>query len=220
MKDKVLIITPCSERKRRGGDPALTWKREKSAAARLSPKSASRLIDSRRIIRRRFRFSDGKDLGGQRDGTAPLLPASKRYDGNLYRKIDEALWVNLSASESIDLLIVSTLYGIVTPGEAIREYDLSMDRAFIRLRLSLRQWWINRGIRSLLAEFVRRNRYSVVHDFQSSSYVGVADLNDYDPLYSHGRNVDLRHHTYPGLGSGADHHRGRDVKSLLEKYLA
>jgi hypothetical protein len=219
MKDKVLIITPCSERKRRGGDPALTWKREKSAAARLSSKSASRLIESRMILRRRFRFPDGKDLGGQRDGPAPLLLASRRYDGNLYRKIDEPLWADLSASKSVDLLIVSTLYGIVMPGESIREYDLPMNRAFVRLRLSMRQWWINRGIRSLLAEFVRRNGYSVVHDFQSSSYVRVADINDYDPLYSHGKNVVLRHHTYPGLGSGADHHRGRDVKSLLEKYL-
>jgi hypothetical protein len=218
MNEKVLIITPCSQRKRPGGVTGLTWKKDTSAARKLSAKSAGRLLESRRILQRRFRYLEGMDLGGRAGRTVPLMPASLRYDGNLYRRIDEPLWSRLAASDSVDLLIVSSLYGLATPREAIREYDLPMSRT-VRMGVPIKKWWMNRGILSLLAELIRRNGYSLVHDFLGGSFVQLADFHASEPLLAFGKNIRFVRHAYAGLGSGAEHHRGKDVRGLLEKYL-
>lgn len=219
MKHRVLIIIPSAERKRRGGEESLRWKREVSALGKLSPKNAGRLKELRKVLRKRFRFPDGKDLGGKSDGPSPLMKARLRYDGNLYRKIDASLWSKLAVSESVDVLIVSSLYGLLTPEETIRKYDLSMNRAMVRRNLSLRKWWINQGLPYLLSEHIRNNSYTMVHDFLSGSFLRISDLPLSDPLYFFGRDVRFRRHSYPGLGSGSDHHRGREVRMLLEKHL-
>lgn len=219
MKDKVLIITPCSQRKRQGDVAGLTWKREMSVLGKLSPKSADRLMESRRVLQKRFRYREGKDLGGPVRGTIPLMPAHARYDGNLYRKIDESLWSRLAGAVSVDLLIVSSLYGLLTPEEAIRAYDMPMSRT-VRMGVPIKKWWMSRGMLSLLGEYIRRNGYSLVHDFLGGSFVQLADFHDSEPLLSFGKNLRLIRHNYAGLGSGAEHHRGKDVRRLLEKYLS
>jgi hypothetical protein len=218
MNEKVLIITPCSQRKRPGGVTGLTWKKDASAASKLSAKSAGRLLESRRILQRRFRYQEGMDLGGRAGGTVPLMPASLRYDGNLYRKIEEGLWTRLDGTDTVDLLIVSSLYGLVTPREAIRAYDMPMNRT-VRMGVPLKKWWMSRAILSLLAEFIRRNGYSLVHDFLGGSFVQLADFHASEPLLTFGKKIRFVQHAYTGLGSGAEHHRGKDVRGLLEKYL-
>ncbi|NIO16193.1 MAG: peroxide stress protein YaaA [Deltaproteobacteria bacterium] len=219
MKEKALIIIPSSERKRGGEVSGLSWERKTSAAGGLSAKSAERLMESRRALQKRFRFQEGKDLGGRPGKPVPLMPSRLRYDGNLYRKIDDGLWTRMEKKDGIDLLIVSSLYGLLTPREAVRAYDMPMNRA-VRMGVPLKKWWVNRGILSLIAEFIKKNDYSIVHDFLGGSFIQLADFQASEPLLAFGKKIRLVRHAYPGLGSGADHHRGRDVRELLEKYLS
>ncbi len=218
MNDKALIIIPSSERKRGGEVSGLTWERATSAASRLSAKSAERLMESRRALQKRFRFQEGKDLGGRPGRPISLMPSRMRYDGNLYRKIDDSLWTRLEKTDGIDLLIVSSLYGLLTPREAVRAYDMPMNRT-VRMGVPLKKWWISKGILSLIAEFIKKNDYAIVHDFLGGSFIQLADFQASEPLLAFGKNIRLVRHAYPGLGSGADHHRGRDVRSVLDKYL-
>lgn len=82
----------------------------------------------------------------------------------------------------------------------------------IAARLRLVRWWADQGLGRLLAEYLKRSGPSVVHDFLSGAYADVAaDLSELKSA------VKVQRHSYPGLGSGADHHRGRDVRALLSK---
>lgn len=208
---RTLIVIPCSGRKEKGGENGLVWARDKSVIHRLPPTASERLLDCRRELAQKFGLAEGEDLGGARAGPVPLMPACRRYDGNLYRKIEKALWSSVARSDSVEIVIVSALYGLLTPWEPIRYYNVSMTDPFAH-RLRLARWWSDQGLGRLLTEYVKRNGASVVHDFLSGAYADVAaDLSEFKTA------VKLQRHSYPGLGSGADHHRGRDVRALLSR---
>jgi len=205
---KILIVVPCSGRKRPGGVADLAWSTKESAVAGLSAKGGGRLLAARSELARRFGYRDGEDLGGRSLAPVPLMPACRRYDGNLYRKIDSSHWSALA--DETRVVIVSALYGLVAPREAIRDYNRTMSD-LVAPRMSLARWWSERDLGSLLLEYVQRSRALEVHDFLSGAYARVADALD-----SLRGQVAICHNHYPSLGSGADHHRGRDVRSLLQ----
>jgi hypothetical protein len=183
----------------------LQWSRASSALGRLSSGGARTLVNSRRDLARQFRFPGGVDLGSS-GVSEPLMPARLRYAGNLYSRIDRDMWPGRRSN--IDIVIVSALYGLLTPEERIRDYDLTMnDHLPSGIRVS--RWWLNQGLPGLLAEFVERTGVDVVHSFLSSTYAWAAEAVDC---------VRIRDHKYPRLGSGADFHRGDDVRRLLEAH--
>lgn len=206
---KTLIVIPCSGRKRKGGHAGLRWQREDSVIQRLSRDSVEQLQECRRQLARRLGLPEGEDLGGRQPTPVPLMPACLRYDGNLYRKVERPLWSRIAQSGSLDVVIVSALYGLLAPWEPIRDYNVSM-KDCLAPRLRLARWWRDQGLGGLLAEYVRGIDAAVVHDLLSGAYADV--VGELDRL---GGAVRVHRHSYPGLGAGADHHRGRDVRALL-----
>jgi hypothetical protein len=110
----------------------------------------------------------------------------------------------------MEVLIVSAVYGLLTPWEAICEYNVKMGKA-ITPRVSLVRWWTGQGLGSLLIEYVRRSGASAAHDFLSGAYTSISD----ELLSCLGDSVTVQRHTYPGLGIAADFQRGQDVRDLL-----
>jgi len=209
MRSRTLIIIPCSNRKRPDGLSGVRWSRRLSAAKRLSPKGSGRLLEARSEIARMFGYKPGMDLGVTRRAKLELMPASKRYDGNVYRKIDAHLWPAAGSRSSVQVVIVSALYGLLVPEEPIREYYRTMSDT-VRPRITLARWWSERGLGELLVEYVQQTGARIVHDFLSGVYAGFAER-----LSSLKGHVKVCHHSYPRLGFGADHHRGWDVRSFL-----
>lgn len=209
-RKRTLIIIPCSTRKRPGGVSGLSWSSSESVVDRLSPEGGGRLLDCRRQLGERLGYPEGEYLGGPGDVLVPLMRASARYDGNLYRKLDESVWSHLASSAHMEVLIVSAVYGLLTPWEAICEYNVKMDKA-ITPRVSLVRWWTGQGLGSLLIEYVRRSGASVAHDFLSGAYTSISD----ELLSCLGDSVTVQRHAYPGLGIAADFQRGQDVRDLL-----
>ncbi len=166
----------------------------------------------RRELAEHFNYPDGEDVGGHTSSPVPLLPACLRFDGNLYRKVDRAVWERLRGCVGAEVLVVSALYGLLSPREAIRDYRPTMNDLFAP-GLRLGRWWSERGLGSLLAEYVERSRAAVVHDFLSGSYARIARQ-----LPSLAPTLKVERHTYPGLGSGADYHRGAEVRHLIEEH--
>jgi len=208
---KILIIITCSGRKRDGETPGCRWEEKISAINRLSHHKAKALLACRRSLAEKYHHKEGWDLGGSRDSNVRMMPAYRRYDGNLYRRIDSTLWENLERKDSVGVLIVSAMYGLLTPWEAIRKYDLAMEEAYAE-RYRLSRWWRNQGLGKMLAEFVEGSGASVVHDFLGGKY---ADITRELKAMAGGK-VYLHRHSYPGQGLGSDYHRGEDVRKLLE----
>jgi len=63
----------------------------------------------------------GPDFGGKTPGS--YLPAYQRYKGRLYREIKKRTWLNLNNN----VIIVSGLYGILSPIENIQLYSLDIN---------------------------------------------------------------------------------------------
>jgi cytoplasmic iron level regulating protein YaaA (DUF328/UPF0246 family) len=215
MKKKTLIIFACCNRKKSGGAESLHWRRSNSVISRLPLEVGERLLESRFKLSQRFKYQKGKDLGGDQDVSKSLMRAFERYDGNLYRRIERTYWHQLAKVDHVEILIVSALYGLLTPFEPIRTYNLVMTKA-ISSRLSLARWWRNEGLGIHLREYIINNDIKEVHDFLSGSYSSIAH-----PIYSLKSQITIKNYLdrYRGLGSGADYHRGTDINKLLNSLL-
>lgn len=208
---KTLVVIPCSGRKTSGGVEGLAWSARHSSLRGLSRRGGDKLLAARRELAHRFRYRADSDLGGEPSESECLLPAWQRYDGNLYRKIDSRLWQSLG--DEVDVVIVSALYGLVAPTEAIRHYDRAMAK-HIAPRTTLGRWWADHNLGLLLVEYVETGGAVEVHDFLGGAYERIGR-----PLDSLRGHIRLSRHSYPGLGSGADHHRGRDVARVIASCL-
>lgn len=220
MPGKILIIISCSGGKKSDdGSPGCRWVRKDSAVCRLSREKAAALLACRRSLAekypKKFHHKGEKDLGGNREGTVPLMPAIERYTGKLYGEIDSSLWKRSKGREdSMEVVIVSALYGLLSPWEAIRDYDLAMDEPYAE-RIQLWKWWRNQGLGEMLCEFVDRSGASTVHDFLGGPYRNISR----GMKAQASSKFRLISHQYPGEGSGSIYHRGRDVRKLMEKIL-
>ncbi len=140
-----------------------------------------------------------------------LLPAFKRYDGNLYRK------AQLSETQLTGhrrLLIVSALYGLLDARDPIRDYNLQMSDK-LPGRITVKRWWREHNLRDVVVNAVERLGAAQVHDVLSGNYRdALRGLPQHLPA---GRRC--RPYDFPGLGTGSDYHRGDVVRGLLNGFL-
>ena len=107
-------------------------------------------------------IGQGPDLGGDGPvGDRLFMPAYQRYAGNLYRQA--SLSRDDVEKETIRILIVSALYGLLDPRDTIRSYDVTMTSAVPEGGLVL-AWWRRHGLRDLVLDVVRMSRPLRLHD--------------------------------------------------------
>ena len=166
MADKILFLCCCSNRKFAGGERA--YRPEESMPLAI-PEQSHILLESRQKVFQRIhggassaqgtplrdlpynahtQLVHGPDLGGKITGK--YLPAMKRYRGRFYDALDPEECGGLDNS-SHHWLIVSVLYGLLTPKESIQRYSChTLDDA------ELTKIWTKDGlITSLLLSYVR-----------------------------------------------------------------
>lgn len=167
MADKILFLCCCSNRKFAGGERA--YRQEDSMPHAIPPDQGRRLLESRTRVFQRIRngansaqgaplrdlpYNDhtplvhGPDLGGNTTGR--YLPATKRYHGRFYEVLDPEEQGVLGESPH-HWIIVSALYGLLTPKELIQRYSChTLDDAEIT------EIWTRDGLlTSLLLGYVR-----------------------------------------------------------------
>ena len=213
MAEITLILIPCSGDKRGGG--ITEYKVSNCIINNLSLETGKRLMELRKEVGVAFQEEHGPDLGFEVTQTGiRYLEAYRRYSGNLYSKISEKSWNKLSRNSELKMLIVSALYGLVNYNELIRLYDRTMKDHIHPGRL-LKTWWSNKHLSAIVLEYILQNRTKVVHDFLSTDY-SHATWNFSSRLTEVG--IQCVRHTYPGLGTGSDYHRGRDVNALIQSF--
>ncbi len=109
---------------------------------------------------------DGPDFGRD-SGQGSYLPALQRYDGRFYRELGGAAERRaLSLRVKHHLLIVSGLYGLLTPTEQIQCYSCHVPD-----HPEIARTWVE-GVRpdlltSLITAYIRRFRIGRVYDFMA-----------------------------------------------------
>lgn len=198
-----VIIIPCSGRKHEGGAAAP----RSHVRPQVDAEAWDALCGARAELATIRRVEPGADLDDCSSRTPALKAAWERYDGNLYRKA--RLGSGDVARPDLRILIVSALYGVIDARDSIRLYNLRMtDRLPDGTRVS--RFWRARGLGEVVRGLLTRAAPDEVHDFLSLSYRdAVRDIT--------GRYRYIRYE-YPRLGNGADHHRGEQVRELLDRY--
>lgn len=147
--------------------------------------------------------SDWKNAAAK-DG---LMPAYRRFDGNMYREIPQDAWE--SRKETVEILIVSGLYGLLASRDTIFTYPHSMAESTPPFG-KLNRWWHVRGLPSLLAAYVRRVKPTTVVDLLSLEYR--------EAVAGYEANVDaiaVKPIDFPGMGRGSQPLRGKMIAEML-----
>jgi len=200
-----LVLIPCCSRKRSGG------KRDESKSMLenyLTPSTWNRLCAARVELANILQLEISSDL--DESDTPPkvdLMPAFRRYDGNLYRK------AQLSVQEldnSHRLFIVSALYGLLDARDPIRLYNLQMSDT-LPGRISVKRWWREKGLIGVVSNVIEHLGPKRLHDLLSGHYRdALRQIPTVTP-----KNCLYRPYDYPGMGTGSDYHRGSDLHQIL-----
>lgn len=141
-------------------------------------------------------------------GAAPLLmPAMRRYSGQLYRSSGLAEWnePDSSAFEQT-ALIVSGLYGLVAPAEPIRDYDCWMNER-LPSGMKVAAWWRRRGLGHWLRSYIEQSGVKRIYSFLPAAYAQSIGGLEFD-------SVDV-HHVPPLRGSQSMSWQGDALRRLF-----
>lgn len=195
-RTQIIVLIPESTRKRRGGDPNL---RPVDSVLEALPGTAREKL---RALRAEVRAKTGK---GILEGD--LLPAYRRFDGNMYRHIPDEAWER--RDPGVEVLIVSGLLGLVASRDTIPTYAHSMAEPAPPLG-KLNRWWHAQGLPGILRGYLNSTRPGTVVDLLSLEYreavVGFAE----DFI-----GVRIEVIDFPGMGRGSQPLRGERAAEIL-----
>ncbi len=194
---RTLVLIPESTRKARGGEAS-------SKATGLLEDALPR--DPRRrleVLRDQVREAAATSVGSPTE----LLPAFRRFRGNMYRAIGEDAWEQ--RVPGVEVVMVSGLYGLVASRDPVVAYEVSMAEPQERLG-KLNRWWRDHGLPALLRTYLESVRPGEVLDILSLEYREAVEG------YANGlRGPKVRTIDFRGLGRGSQPRRGKLVAKIL-----
>jgi len=201
-KPEFIVLIPESTRKARGGSP--DSREVDSVAAALPGAVRAKLEASREEVLQK------SPQGSVRAGE--LLPAYRRFQGNMYMSIPDEAWAKRAAN--VEVVIASALRGLVASRDMVPSYALSMAEPTPPFG-KLNRWWRDRGLPAILSSYLRSMQPRLVVDLLSLEYrqsvVGyAAEL----------KGIDVRTIDFPGMGRASQPLRGERIARILQSGTA
>ncbi len=194
---ETLALIPESTRKAKGGAPVPPDARELADAL---PRDARRRLE---ILRDQVREAAPDAIGDPKE----LLPAYRRFKGNMYRAIPDDAWEQ--RIPGVEVVMVSGLYGLLSSRDPIIAYHVSMAEPLERLG-KLNRWWHDHGLPGLLHEYIEAVHPALVLDILSLEYREAVEG------FANGlRGTKVRRIDFRGLGRGSQPRRGKLVAKVL-----
>ena len=193
---EIIVLIPESTRKRRGG----TALAPADAITHALPGGPREKLEGLRDE------IAAKSLRGAPDD-AVLLPAYRRFDGNMYRYIPDDAWEN--RAPNVEVVIASGFRGLAASRDPLPAYAHSMAEPMPPFG-KLNRWWHDHGLPGILAAYVRAVRPKTVVDLLSLEYresvTGyTADLG----------GIPVKTVDFPGMGRASQPRRGENVAEIL-----
>jgi len=192
----LVVLIPESTRKRKGGDPYM--KMVDGFAEDLPKAEHDRLFALRAEVASQWKNIAAKD---------GVMPAYLRFDGNMYRHIPREAWEG--RKETVEILIVSGLYGIVASRDTIFAYPHSMAEATSPFG-KLNRWWHAKGLASILAAYLKTTKPNEVLDMLSHEY--RKGVEGYEANVG---GIKVTPLDFPGMGRASQPLRGDKIAHAL-----
>lgn len=193
---ETIVLIPESTRKRKDGQPG----RPVDSFTDGLPPAARKELGALRDEVRAKSPKGSIDPGG-------LLPAYRRFDGNMYRRIEAEDWDR--RVPTVEVVIASGLLGLVASRDPIPAYTHSMAEPTPPFG-KLNRWWHAAGLPEILAAYLGAIRPEAVVDLLSQEYresvAGYADRLS---------GIEVKTVDFPGLGRGSQPKRGEMVARFL-----
>lgn len=200
LKERELILIPCSVTKNHGGRRNINGRRLEDDL----PEDMKGELDTMRS----YVGDKLLDISSQDLRKEPHLPAFQRYSGKMYERIHEGVWDEVRRRRDMDIVVLSALYGMVYWDEPVINYDLAMNQS-IYPRFMLNTWWRHEGLPEILSSYVETGGYSMVRSFLSGDY-----LKAVLPAMDRSEALWLQYE-YSGLGVGSNYYRGTDLSHVI-----
>ncbi len=193
---EIVVLIPESTRKRKGGT---ALPHSDAIAHALPAASGERLEGLRDEVA-------SKSPQGAVDSSG-LLPAYRRFDGNMYRYIPDDAWE--SRAPNVEVVIASGLRGLVASRDPIPKYAHSMAEPMPPFG-KLNRWWHDHGLPDILGACLRAIRPRTVVDLLSLEYrESVAG-------YAAGLgSIAVKTIDFPGMGRASQPRRGEKIAEIL-----
>lgn len=204
--EKNLFLIPCSGTKRKNSTTHQDYSYSNSITRYLSQtsdkliegrKEAFKLLSESGIITNGIKLNEhpynkhltvGPDFGGT--AMSRYLEAIFRYTGRFYRELGEQGINDLLKSEHY-LLIVSGLYGLVTPRESIQLYECNLEE----IRPFHNNWTQDDLLTNILLDYIETNEITSIvdltsqHEYRNLIYwKKLYDKKDLNVLHAHNKN--------------------------------
>src|SRR5438094_8541925 len=196
-KPEIVVLIPESTRKARGG-----WSvapEVGSIAAALPATTGAKREGLREEVLHK------SPTGSVRPGG--LLPAYRRFQGNMYMSIPEEAWAH--RAPNVEIIIASGLRGLVASRDTVPAYALSMAEPTPPFG-KLNRWWRDRGLPEILAAYLDSIHPRLVVDLLSLEYrqsvVGYATGLT---------GIDVRPIDFTGMGRASQPLRGERIGPSL-----
>lgn len=186
----IMIVSICSRTKNTGhGDSH--YSKNESILSLISPDSQEYLLEKRDEVRNALpkvpwqsinvseirmnrNLKRGLDFGGQFEGE--YLPAIVRYEGTFYREGGMGpARKDIIYKSGHHHLILSGLYGLVTPSEPLQLYSCPVEYESIKVQ---NIWIEGNALTSILIDYIKNN--GITHVFDLSARRMYRDLIDWD----------------------------------------
>jgi len=201
-KPEIVVLIPESTRKARGGSSDAP--EVDSIAAALPATIRAKLEGLREEVLHK------SPKGSVRPGG--LLPAYRRFQGNMYMSIPEEAWAQ--RAPNVEIVIASGLRGLVASRDTVPAYALSMAEPTPPFG-KLNRWWHDRGLPEVLAAYLDSIHPRLVVDLLSLEYrqsvVGYAASL---------KEIDVRTIDFPGMGRASQPLRGERIARILQSGTA
>ncbi len=201
-KQEIVVLIPESTRKAKGGSPETPV--VDSIAAALPSTIRAKLEGLRDEV------LEKSPKGSVRGGG--LLPAYRRFQGNMYMSIPEEAWARRASN--VEVVIASGLRGLVASRDTVPASALSMAEPTPPFG-KMNRWWHDRGLPGILASYLDSTQPRLVVDLLSLEYrQSVAG-------YAAGlKGIDVRTVDFPGMGRASQPLRGERIARILQSGTA
>ncbi len=193
---RTVVLIPESTRKAKGGQ---TLPKASTLADSL-PRDARRKLE---VLRDQVRAASADSLGNPDE----LLPAYRRFRGNMYRAIGDEAWDQ--RVPGVEVVMVSGLYGLVASRDPTVAYHVSMAEPHERFG-KMNRWWRDHGLPAILRDYLEAVHPELVLDILSLEYREAVEG------FAGGlRGPKVRQIDFHGLGRGSQPRRGKLVAKVL-----